>query len=412
MRVFRQSTYTVLGICFWMTLVSQLFASEPDEAWRYTTSSDIRPAARSMDLEPQVPPEFEIEAKFSGDTQWYAQLRYGSENSRRIVVVLDQIAADPVQFDFYADMDRDRVLRQDEKLDGMGRSRRTRMAAELIREDQVQQEDRIVELKLGLSGSRLSVATVGCIEGSVPNFRGDGRLAVRRIDGDANGLFGDALDRAQIDWDQNGDWDLVTEQFLQLPILKIAGRRFGLKADRLGKRFSLAEISGTGLLDVSVSGLATGAKLQTLEAFILANDGSAYAVRSAHTAIEVPVGKYVLGGMTLTVDVGERDLWHYVFSRAENPTDEDWQTVSANVQTTLEAVGKLRFELGQRQQVIQPDDSIDFDPALFTESGLLINLCSKGRQIGSFDQYRSHQKCKIELMDAGQTIGSTQTGFS
>lgn len=227
-------------------------------------------------------------------------------------------------------MNRDRVLQQDEKLDGMGRSRRTPMAAEVIREDQVQQADRVVELKLGLSGSRLSVATVGCVEGSVPNFRGDGRLAVRRIDGDANGLFGDAVDRAQIDWDQNGEWDLVAEQFIQLPILKIAGSRFGLQADRLGNQFSLTEVSGTGLLNVSVTGLATGAKLQAFEANILANDGSAYAVRSANDAIEVPVGKYVLGGFTLTVDVGERDLWHYVFSRVENPTDEDWQTVSGN----------------------------------------------------------------------------------
>lgn len=95
MRTFRRSTYTVLGVCFWMTFVSEILASEPDNGWRYSSSSDVRPAARSIVLDPQVPPEFEIKVQFSGGTQRYAQLRYGSENSRRIVVVVDQVDGVP-----------------------------------------------------------------------------------------------------------------------------------------------------------------------------------------------------------------------------------------------------------------------------------------------------------------------------
>jgi hypothetical protein len=115
----------------------------------------------------------------------------------------------------------------------------------------------------------------------------------------------------------------------------------------------------------------------------------------------------------MTIDTGEREPWHFVFSRNESVGDRDWISVAADESVALEAIGDTRFELTARPQAVRPGDRITVQPQLFTQDGLLINLSCRGRQIGSFDNERFHNRCDTKLeSSAGVTLSSAQSGFA
>ena len=399
-----------MTLACWL-LGATMASAQSTTEWDYRTTSEIRPAARSILLTEEAPPDFRVDLGFSGSTQRYAQLRYGSKNSRRVVIVVDHDSTKKTT-EIYADLDRDRVLTTEEKLPGDGRRRRVTLATEIIQEDQIEQLDRLVELKLGLTGKQLSVATVGFMEGHTSGLNGGEPLRVRRIDGDANGLFADARDRVLIDLNGDQTWDRVAEQFVLLPIMKLGGRRFAVRADRLGESFGLTELAGTGTLSLTISGLPEAAKLIEFEAMMYSNDRSAYILKRLDSTLEVPVGKYVIGSVSMTIDMGSRDLWHYVFSRSGVPSDYEWHTVGTNQSVELEVIGQTRFKLNVGSRDASPGDQITFSPSWVTQDGLLINLCSRGRFMGNFELTRNHQVCRTTLQQDATILGSAQSGFA
>jgi len=164
-------------------------AARGDSRWSYLANADVRPVARSISLSEDRPEEFTEEVDYRGSLQRYAQLRYGSENSRRVVLVVDEL--DDGEFRLFVDADRDRRITAGEIVVGQGRSRTFCLATEIVQEAQPQQDRRQVQVRRGATGDRLSIATLGCVEGStpwaVPDDSSPDRVRVRRIDGNANG---------------------------------------------------------------------------------------------------------------------------------------------------------------------------------------------------------------------------------
>ncbi len=404
-----------LGLLVVVLMAATTVAESPGlNAWKYAESSAHRPVARSIGLVDELPEDFENRVVFRGSRQRYTQLRYGSENSRRVVLVVDALSSE--EFDFYADLNRDRILTSDELISGQGRVRSFLLDAEIIREDQPQHAARRLTVRLGTTGKRLSVATVGFIEGSIPwnDENGPSTTLVRRVDGDANGLFADVRDRLLIDLNHDGQWHPLIEQFAYLPVLKLPRGRYAVRSDRLGKTLSLTEVNGTGSLRVVVNKLTPQAKLVAFEAMVFSDDGSAYSLKEMNQPLSVPVGRYAMGSVTMTIDTGDKNLWHFVFSRSGRVSDHDWQSVSADGDAVLEAIGTTRFELGTAHEIrAKPGEAVNFSPAMTTEAGLLINLCARGPQMGSFDRTQSHNPCKVMLLDKDQrAIAAAQSGFA
>jgi hypothetical protein len=386
-------------------------------AWIYRGEvDDLRPVARSISLGEERPPVLAEEIDYRGQSRRYAQLRYGSENSRRVVIVVDEIGDG--EFDFYVDWDRDRRITKFDFVQGTGRTRTCDLNTEIIHGLEPEQDKRRVLFRLGATRTRLSVATLGCIQGQVRC--GEARAAesswmsVRRIDGNANGLFADARDRLLIDVNHDGSWDRISEQFAYLPILNLSGRRFGVHSDRIGTTFSLSEITGVGHLRVAVAQLPPSARVIAFEGMVFSVDGSAYSLKQLDDPLSVPVGRYTLGSVTLTIGTEDGDPWHFVFSRSGSIADADWVDVAADQDVTLEAIGQPRFELELNlNESLKPGEAIAVNPKLYTQDGLLINLSCRGRQMGSFDRERFHNRCDIQLVSgSGDTLSSAQSGFA
>ena len=145
-----------------------------------------------------------------------------------------------------------------------------------------------------------------------------------------------------------------------------------------------------------------------------ADDGSAYSLKSLGGKLEVPVGRYALGSVTMTIDTGDKEPWHFVFSRYAAVRKKDWIEVAAGKTASIEAIGNPRFQLEvSGSGNAEPGANVVVNPRLYTQDGLLINLSCRGRQIGSFDRDRFHNRCDIRLSTtSGNTLSSAQSGFA
>src|SRR5262249_29512730 len=146
---------------------------------------------------------------YRGRAPKYARVRYGSDDSRRVAVVLDEVG--PGDFDLYVDANRNGVIEANEKVAGAGTDRTGTLDAEITGGPQTLHEPRRVLWRLGVTRNAIKLATLGHVEGTV-SVAGK-KLAARRVDGNANGLFADAADRLWIDLDGDGRWDPIAEQF-------------------------------------------------------------------------------------------------------------------------------------------------------------------------------------------------------
>src|SRR5262249_23673983 len=149
--------------------------------------------------------------------QRYALVRYGSDDSRRIAVVVDEVSHD--DFDLYVDADRNGVIEAKEKLARAGKDRAGPLDVEVTRGSQVLHEPRRVLWRLGVTRKTINLATLGHVEGTV-SIAGK-KFSARRADGNANGLFADSADRLWIDLDGDNRWDPIAEQFPFAPVLTL-----------------------------------------------------------------------------------------------------------------------------------------------------------------------------------------------
>ena len=99
-------------VALFVTLCVILSASAADRQSLYVAANDeagfTRPVARSESLSNKLPDDVSENVAYRGHRRLYAQLRYGSENSRQVVVVVDEVSSG--DFDLYVDQNRDRSI--------------------------------------------------------------------------------------------------------------------------------------------------------------------------------------------------------------------------------------------------------------------------------------------------------------
>src|SRR5262249_19466659 len=170
-------------------------APAADTTWRYVVpppgDPDEHPPLRVLALSGEKPDDLKETVRYRGTRQRYAQLRYGNARSTRVVVVLDELSA--TEADLYVDADRNRVIEATERVPGTGGTCRLPLGVAVTEGGGTRLLRRQVIFRVGRVGRTLSYATCGYVEGKAQ--LGNTAVAVRRVDGDGNGLFADAQDR-------------------------------------------------------------------------------------------------------------------------------------------------------------------------------------------------------------------------
>jgi hypothetical protein len=380
--------------------------------WRYEGQPEdplpARAVYRAIALTDEPPADVQLRPKFRGASKLYAQLRYGSENSTRVVIVIDDLGGG--RFDLYVDADRDRTIQDAERLEGNSRTRIASLEVEIDRERGVLREARHVSFRRGITGRTLSVATLGHVAGEV-DFDGSTPIVVRRVDGNGNGLFSDSADRIWLDVDRSGTWDAFREQFPHTPVLNHQGVRYAVRADRLGRRLAIQRIEGVGRVMVDLPTAEIQRRIVTLSGMLVGDDGSAFAFQRGQSVV-VPIGKYTVGSVSISLTDDNSTLpWNFVFSGFSQPAN--LRQVDRAEEIVIDPVGQLRFklELDEESIACRPGETIAVRPRLYTQGGLLINASSRGetdRRSGG-----NHNQASIQLRSLdGALLESTSSGFA
>lgn len=398
-----------------LLLQQLLLPAEENPAWEYVIP-EAGEAVEHAPLQPlrlaeEKPEEVRERARYRGTKRLYGLVRYGSPDSKRVVVVVDEIGRQ--NFDLYVDASRDWVIEDGDRVDGEGAFRRARLKAELTGEDDVVEYlERWVIVRRGLSSGSLGWATRGYLEGEVR--LGERTLGARRVDGDGNGLFADSRDRVLVDLNEDGRFDPFSEQFPFLPVLPLNGSRYALRSDAIGQRLELQEIVGTGTVRLKLATLRPETRVLELDAMLIGEDGSAFAIRGSENAVSVPVGRYAFGTVTLRLEHPETKIpWSFVFSRNAAPRDGRWYDVHKDEEIVADPIGTLRFELQIPEAAagFAPGETVSIQPRLYTQDGLLINSCVLAKE--KFSNYEQSTSAAVRLVGArGAVLDSYSSGFA
>ena len=203
----------------------------------------------AIGLTTEKPEDVIVKVTFRGSRQRYAQLRFGSPSSVRVTIVLDEVGRG--EADLYVDANRNRRIEATDRVDGENRTWRVPLDLAIVEGEMTRYTHRAAIFRLGATGITFSFAAAGYLEGKV-EFAGR-RHAVRRMDGDGNGLFTDHQDRLWIDLNDDGRWDASSEQFLFASILTIGDGRYAVRSDPFGQRLSVEPLQGSGTVRLALA---------------------------------------------------------------------------------------------------------------------------------------------------------------
>jgi hypothetical protein len=381
--------------------------------WRYVVpppgDSFESPPLRSIGLASEKPEDIIVKVKFRGSRQRYAQLRYGSPSSVRVTVVLDEVGRGDA--DLYVDANRNRRIEATDRVDGENRTWRLPLDLAIVAGETTRYRRRAAMFRLGATGITFSFAAAGYLEGKV-EFAGLPH-AVRRMDGDGNGLFTDLQDRLWIDLNDDGRWDSSSEQFLFSSILTIADNRYAVRSDPFGERLSIDPLRGTGTVRLAFlkhEGLPAAVELS---ATLIGRDGSAVGLTGGRAEAMVPIGEYRLGTVTCAFDdVQGGSRWNFVFSDIGRRGEARWYTIEQAGTVTIDPIGVLEFKTGaDGVKPLHAGDDLTVQPQLFTGDGLLIVTCFRGMLASPAGDSGNGATITLSTAD-GRPLATAHSGFA
>jgi hypothetical protein len=383
------------------------------DGWCYVVPSPEDPFAhpppRALALTDQRPADLKESVAYRGRRQRYAHLTYGSGRDAGLAVVVDEISPDHI--DLYVDTDRDRDLTAKERVASEGLTWRVRVPAVVPDGNALQELPRTLFFRYGRASRTLAIATCGHIEGRV-SLNGK-TVTVRRVDGDANGLFADAQDRIWIDRDGKGTWDPATEEFLFAPILRLEEQRLAVRADARGERLDLAPLEGTGTLRLALPPALQAEQVDEIQVTVQSRDGVVAALRSLMGEVTVPSGDYRVSSLLLTLkDPRGGPAWGYLFSD-NGGRGQRWRRLDKDAVVALDPVGTLdfSFQAGDGQGECRAGASLLVRPALYTGDGLLIEQAYRGPLARS--SLAGGCSGRVALLGGGERVlDATTSGFA
>jgi hypothetical protein len=176
-------------------------------------------------------------------------------------------------------------------------------------------------------------------------------------------------------------------------------------------------LTDVGQVQLRFATLVPGAEIAQLDVMLTGEDGSAFTIRSAKEPITVPVGRYTVATLAISLnskaevgDTDDRD-WRFVFSDLGSPRRKTWFEVEANQTANIDPVGKISFSLdfGGDENKAARGQRLHVQPRLFTQGGLLIN--TGGCESSTSTETRSAARLSLRGRDS-TVVATAQSGFA
>jgi hypothetical protein len=322
--------------------------------------------------------------------------------------VLDEIGRGAA--DLYVDANRNRRIEAADRVDGENRTWRLPLDV-AIEGDITRYERRAAIFRLGATGITFSHAAAGYLEGEV-EFAGR-RHAVRRMDGDGNGLLTDPQDRLWIDLNDDGRWDSSSELFLFASIITIGDARYAVRSDLFGQRLSVEPLKGIGTVRLARARRQGLPAAVELTATLIGRDGSTVGLTGEGAEAAVPIGEYRLGTVTCAFeDAQGGPRWNFVFSDIDRRGAARWYKVEKGGTAAIDPIGTLEFQTGtEGTGPPRPGDDLKVQPRLFTGDGLLIVTCYRGTLASPAGDSDTGATIALATTD-GRALATAHSGFA
>ena len=364
----------------------------------------IKPSARKF-LE-QTPDDLEIKVTLKSKKPVVGQIRYGSPNSVRIAFVVDQPGEATDQFDLYVDSDRDRVIQDDEKVDGSGRVRELLLKTQIANGNLFNNHERKVRFRRSIDPRIFNVATYG---GYASTCEIDGQsIDVWRTDGNGNGLFSDRDDEVWLDKNGDGKFSQIAERHLYRPVIAFGQKRFAVRGDECGARIAFEPIVGEGILELDAS-LDDDVNIESFVAKIYGDDGSCYSI-GADQKLMLPVGKYTIGQVGIRISQNGELPWSFSFSHTGKPSQQRWHEVTKDESVSASIFHSLKLDFTCPDKAIM-GEKLAIQPVLTTADHLFLTSCYRGKTDAWGMQNMNSGVLGIRN-ESGTSIGTATSGFA
>lgn len=379
-------------------------SARPPSGWVFTVEStepfiDVGGPSHTF-LRSNPPTDVEIDFPVNEGTL-YGQLRYGTDDSRRIALVF---AKHEDKWTLYADTNRDRSVSQSELIKrSADNSWIFDLDAELIEKQSPIYFPRRIELTV-LDG-QLIASSHGYLEGDV-EFQGE-QFVSRRTDGNANGLMNETKDRIWIDLNKDGRWDPLDEQFAAMPVIWIDGERYKVITNLIGDQLRLEPVTGSGDVKLRLADESLSERILSFQAILVDESGVYLSITKLDEPVKAPIGRYRVHSIDLTLKDKEQEPWAYFFYPSDD-IDHVWYDLPTDASIEVDPIGTVRLELEKlgANTKVKPNATTNLQPTLLIGDGLFLTRASVGNFKETEPKATTVFKCP-----KGDEFSSKQSGF-
>lgn len=247
-------------------------------------------------------------------------------------------------------------------------------------------------------GEGLAYAVRGYQSGTV--LLAGERYAALLLDGNADGCYdGVGQDRLWIDLNKDGRFDPLTEQFLLGKPLAHAGGLFLIRSNAVGSEVTVhPRPSETGTIRLKL-GKLDPSQITKLSARLVSEWGELIEVTQDNLAAKLPVGKYRLDHVALTIQDKDQRRWSYQFFSTRTFEIK----VEKGTDRFVDVVPDLKVTIDAEKSAL-PGDRVEVRPNLVTSTGLYMTGCNRAGE---------EMRATLQLTNPGSEILDEATsGFA
>ena len=365
-----------------------------------------------LPLSKNIPDDIQIEAMVDPASCQIAQWHFGDSISTRLAILIEG-DEDFVTNRIFIDSNRNRKIEDDEELTTVLHDGKVWLAdvAAAVSSGSAPVFG-VRQIAISLRKNTVRVKTLGFVEGELML---DGvNYSARRIDVDGNGLPVDNRDQLLIDLNSDGEFDLLSEQFLIGDHLTIASQRYLVRSDRLGHSIMLTSDLTRGQIEFVYELDDKTATLETLEGALRDESGMLIAVRVTGEPISVPPGRYCLESLAIQARDAARGTWRMTLSENGNAR---WFNVTADSAQQIRLLEEFQFEA---DHVHDANDHSEYrthlKPSVKTGNGLVLRNFEHLQSGEKPNLFRIADSVEFEVKNsAGETLTpkkQTCSGFN
>lgn len=311
----------------------------------------------------------------------------------------------PEKKQLWIDCNGDGRYDKSERLDFAAGKLKADIEVSLSGKDGTKRAKRSATIRKQTTGDSLLWAVRGFTSGAI-ELNGK-QLRAMLVDGDADACFDTSIaDRIWIDLDGDGKFDGLTEQFLIGTPVTFGARTFLIKPDSDGLGVQIRERPNERG-DIRLTLGKKVAKPEGFSAQLVGEWGELITINDLDRPQPVPVGKYRLYGLTMSLRDDAGRMWSYRFEGEQKYNLE----ISAKKELRVGLFENVTFDVvvAAPPDGVAPGKPINVTPCLKIASGLELVDC----QIGDNQLRFASPEAKVKLLDSGGTVlDQTESGFA